>query len=394
MAESQLSQLLKKRGQPDPMANIGIGSYGMQMPQNPILEGVKTVGDYFTPDYLKNPNPNLSSEELNTPNENWKLPRYQADNPLPWMGIDLASAIPSGAAKVAAPIMKSMFFGPLAKTANLAKLAKAKEMTAEGADKILKGKYGMNIMSEMPAAMRAQEKAIYNETGWFRRPDSKWRTPVSDEGAHSSALGFAMGKDPKGVPLDRVLKHDALYQGYPEFRDIDFHTLPESAKFLGAYHPEGLMGAKYTPNPGRTSTMLHEGQHAIQGVEDFAPGGNPTHLADYGKKVLDSKGISEPYSPEMAQKLKDSAFNLYERHSGEEESRMVQRLFEMHPELRSQAAPHNSLIGRSQQVVPGDWLAKQTPETQQFVKNTMTHQFQGGPPTLENYIKLLMQDAK
>lgn len=188
-----------------------------------------------------------------------------------------------------------------------------------------------------------------------------------------------------------MLWHNKLYEGYPEFKDIDFNTLPQTSNFLGAYNPEGLMGAKYRPNPGRTSTLLHESQHAIQGVEDFAPGGNPESLTDLGHQILKGKGIKAPYPPEVEQKLADARFNLYQRYSGEDESRHVQGLFESQrdPSRFTQNPVHSS-----KQVVPYDWLSKQTPEAQQFVKNTMTHQFQGGPPTLENYIKLLMQDAK
>lgn len=389
MAESLISQLLKKGQEPDPLANIGQGGYGLQQPQNPIIDAANVVGEHLTPEYLKNPNVHGLA-----PNENWKTPRSQPDNPLPWLAPDLASAVPAGAAKVAAPFMKSMFFGPLAKTANLAKLAKAKEMTAEGADKILRQPLDKYAESTISAGIAKRDRQIYDETGWFRRPDSKWRTPISDEGAYGSAIGFELGKDARGVPLDRVLKHNKLYEGYPEFKDIQFNTLPDNANFLGAYHPEGIMGAKFRPNPGRTSTLLHEGSHAIQGVEDFAPGSSPAHLASFGKEILEGKGLTSPYSPEVKQKLDAAAFNLYQRHSGEDEARLVQRLFEAPPEMQKYGIPYNNLVGRSSQVVPGDWLAKQTPETQEFVKNTMTHQFQGGPPTLKNYIKLLMQDAK
>jgi len=123
MPETLLSQLLKKGQEPDPLANIGQGGYGLQQPQNPIMDAAGVVGEHLTPDYLKNPNVHGLQ-----PNENWKTPRSQPDNPLPWLTADLATA---GIGKSAAPLMKSMFFGPLAKTANLTKLAKAKEMMAD-----------------------------------------------------------------------------------------------------------------------------------------------------------------------------------------------------------------------------------------------------------------------
>ena len=135
--------------------------------------------------------------------------------------------------------------------------------------------------------------------------------------------------------------------------------------------------------------MLHEAQHAVQGVEDFAPGTNPQHLAQYGEEILKNKGISMPPPKEGREALDKAALNLYKRHSGEDESNWIEA-------LRRQPLnyPNLNLVGRSQQVVPGSWLERQTPEIQDYVRNTMTHQFQGGPPTLQNYINLLKLDAR
>lgn len=170
MAESLISQLLKKGQEPDPLANIGQGGYGMQMPQNPIMDAANVVGGHLTPEYLKNPNVHGLA-----PNENWKTPRSQPDNPLPWLATDVLTG---GGAKAAAPLMKSMFFGPLAKTANLAKLAKAKDMSSQWARDFLNGKVPVSqrslegLETELPEAMEAKGKDIFKETGWLRRPDS------------------------------------------------------------------------------------------------------------------------------------------------------------------------------------------------------------------------------
>lgn len=391
MAETLLTQYLK-RGQPDPLADIGQGGPGLYQSPNRIPDEISAIGQHFVPEYLKG-----NTVHALAPNAAGKTPSTQNLNPLPWLGADIAGNLATGGAKAAAPALKAMFLGPMAKIANLGKLAKAKEMTAQGAHDILrefKGARNAEAEALIPSAMSARDRAVFKETNWFRRPDAKWRTPISDETAHGSNIGFEAGRDPNGVPLPRALWHSNLYKAYPEFKDIQFYTLPDSSKSLGAYHPDGLMGAKFRPNPDRTSTLLHEGQHAIQGVEDFAPGANPDNLATYGEELLKARGIQPPLPKEDQKLLNQAAFNLYQRHSGEDESRMVQRLHAMTPEMQRTAVPYNSLIGRSQQVVPGAWLERQTPEIQDYVKNTMTHQFQGGPPILENYINLLKLDAR
>lgn len=395
MAETLLTQYLK-RGQPDPLADIGQGGPGLYQSPNPVPDEISAIGQHFVPEYLKG-----NTVHALAPNAAGKTPSTQNLNPLPWLGADIAGNLATGGAKAAAPALKAMFLGPMAKIANLGKLAKAKEMTAQGAHDLLKEFKDINSPSEaalaealLPSGISVRDKAVFNETGWFRRPDAKWRTPISDELAHGSDIGFEAGKAKGGVPLPRALWHNRLFEAYPEFKDIQFYTLPDNFKSLGVYHPDGLMGAKFRPNPDRTSTLLHEGQHAIQEVEDFAPGANSDHLKSYGEEILKNRGLQLPL-PEADQKLlNQAAFNLYQRHSGEDESRMVQRLHAMTPEMQRAAVPYNSLIGRSQQVVPGAWLERQTPEIQDYVRNTMTHQFQDGPPTLENYINLLKLDAK
>lgn len=385
----EIAKLLKKGKPADPMV-VGQGGYGLQQPYNPIQDTANDVGYGLIPEYLKNPNVHGLA-----PNAEGKTPRSQPDNPIPYLMADIATGGPKSA----------MFLGPLARTANLAKLADAKKLTSEAARQLLNGYNpltGKDLPTTsfkeyekiLPGYMRSVDQHIFDQTNWFRRPDSMWRTPIDDSKAYASAIGFEQGKRLGGVPLNKALWHNKMYDAYPEFKDINFKTLPDTANYKAMFDSNGLMYAKNVPNPERTSNLLHEGQHAIQNVEDFAPGSNPDYLKDFGKQILHDKGVPEPFPPEAQSKLNDAAFNLYERHSGEDEPRMVQRLFSMPSELREKVFPGNGTVARSQQVVPNYWLDRQTPDTQEHVKNTMTHQFQGGIPTLENYIKLLKLDAK
>ncbi len=89
-----------------------------------------------------------------------------------------------------------------------------------------------------------------------------------------------------GVDLKEILKHDELYNQYPELGNtkVKFQYLegvdqmPENMK--GSYNPAEneirLMGRL---SKNQKSTLLHEVQHAIQEREGFAKGGDPFTMA-------------------------------------------------------------------------------------------------------------------
>lgn len=84
---------------------------------------------------------------------------------------------------------KYSFGGINAKTADMAQLAKAREMEEQG---------------------EARE-AIFRETGWFRGADGRWRFEIDDSGAR-----ILPEKAREGQVLGDVLEHPALYEAYPE----------------------------------------------------------------------------------------------------------------------------------------------------------------------------------
>ncbi len=394
MPETLLTQYLK-RGAPDPLADIGQGGPGLYQSPNPVPGEIAAIGEHFVPEYLRNNNVHAIE-----PNEVGKTPRSQPMNPLPWLGMDIAGNLATGGAKAAAPFMKSMFFGPLAKTANLGKLKLAKEMAAEGAHGGLKELNRIQTQEQaaaaeklMPGFLHTRDKNIFNETGWLRRPDGKWRE--YDPATHAEVPESLLNKanTPEGMPLDRVLMYPKLYDAYPDLADIRVRTLPEgNSQLAGSFNPfTGKMQVK--PGPDRASTTLHETTHGIQDMtgEDFAPGANPKSMMLLGKEILKNKGAKFPLSGDEAGQLNAAANSLYRRHSGEDEAYLAEYLWR---NKHTPIYPGNSVQGASRQVVPGDWLSNQTSEIQDYVKNTMTHQFQGGPPTLQNYINLLKLDAK
>lgn len=112
--------------------------------------------------------------------------------------------------------------GKNAESANKSLLFEAERLESEGVD------------SEM----------IRKETGWFRSYDGMWRFEIDDSKSvliekpnlvkHTSEDGevYFTGK------LSDILEHDALYNAYPELRDINIVIQPTEFGVEGIYQPK------------------------------------------------------------------------------------------------------------------------------------------------------------
>lgn len=138
---------------------------------------------------------------------------------------------------------------------------------------------------------------IWEETGWLKANDGKWRYEIPDAGATF--------KKKENGRLSDVLSHDALFEAYPQIKDIDVD-----------FDAEGMAGAHYSADEGRKislnnqfneGVLLHEIQHEIQDLEGFSPGGSPSE-----KTVYEIEG--RQYAGEQA----------YKRLLGEIEAGLVQ----------------------------------------------------------------------
>lgn len=173
------------------------------------------------------------------------------------------------------------FAGIGAKTANKLALKKAQEMAGKGVNR----------------------DKIWKDTGWFKDVDGKWKFEIDDSGALLDKSAFEKGNYSTNPnysfsyegDLSGALKHPNLYKAYPDSRKINarigfdegpstrFHTLPDGTlphSAGGSFSPmfnRIETKAGYT-EPSSRSTTLHELQHAIQGREGFARGGDPTDV--------------------------------------------------------------------------------------------------------------------
>ncbi len=200
-------------------------------------------------------------------------------------------------------VVKNSFAGQRAKTANMDQLVRAKEL----------------------AEADVADETIRQETGWFRGADGKWRWEIDDssmeyrrngDAAFSSdhpeyarknelELKFIEGSisdkeleefrelsevwrnerprlkervDRGNARLKDILKHEDLFRAYPELSEtkVLFAELPEGVR--GRYNERSntiVMDTSLRSAP--QETLLHEVQHAIQGIEDFSRGASKAY---------------------------------------------------------------------------------------------------------------------
>ena len=135
--------------------------------------------------------------------------------------------------------------GPRSQTAALDKLADAKRRFDAGED----------------------ADAIYQDTGWVRGQDGRWRYEIPDD---INAIDFG---DRSASTLGQVYDNPRLYAAYPELRDMPVSFVDTS--YGGGYNPQAItLNAAYTDQQAKEA-LIHEVQHAIQDIEGFAVGGAP-----------------------------------------------------------------------------------------------------------------------
>lgn len=180
---------------------------------------------------------------------------------------------------------KFSFAGVKAKNADKLKLSTAEQMLKSGID----------------------SETVRRETGWFKGYDGKWRFEIDDSRMFFSKNGFnpdvlsykklelkfimgtitveeqkrlkELSETVKGIHLhrlDQFVKHDALFEAYPELKSIEVTFAELDSKEKGNYdyrNNEIQISNKLSPADIK-ETLVHEIQHAVQHIEDFANGSN------------------------------------------------------------------------------------------------------------------------
>jgi len=282
---------------------------------------------------------------------------------------DLAGFMVGGPAPVAAKMADGTlgsFAGVGSKTLNKTKLYEAQEMA-------------MNA---------AHPDEIWQQTGFFKGADGRWRYEIPDVNSALKDTGFdktILQSDPRAggetsllysvkdspkdffgkvkessaVRLPDVLNHPELYEAYPSLTKTKVQPLPQylldqhvkgqfdpksNTIFLAPeLHPEYLKGV-----------LLHEAQHQIQGAEGFARGGssdeflhpNIEKAEEIYKNAIAKGGDPKSEALVKAKKIidtvKSEAFENYNRLMGEVEARNVQARMNFNGVKRYYNPPRNT----------------------------------------------------
>lgn len=213
---------------------------------------------------------------------------------------------------------KHSFAGPSAKTANSQTLAEAKELDEAG----------------------VANETIRQQTGWFKGMDGKWRWEIDDSKMQYSRAGDALvsemhpeyarhqelmqswlygelsaedeaefreldevwGREHQrlndrvrrgNATLQNVLKHDALFEAYPELRGTKIVFAETESNTKGRYDPNRntiTISEKLRNAP--ESTLIHEIQHAIQTYEGFASGASVEYWKEQRAEIVETIGAA------------------------------------------------------------------------------------------------------
>ena len=235
-------------------------------------------------------------------------------------------------------------------------------------------KYSMGGLKAETADKSALEKAmelekdgtdsekIRKETGWFKGYDGKWRFEIDNselkfktdiEKNRAAAIELAKMKVKsaeleekivndtatkaeeneyynldekmieyrKGVKLSDVINHPKLFEAYPQLKNVDVYYDISSVN-RGVYSSNGnviMLNPMHTIDEQKEA-IIHEIQHAIQGIENFANGSNLEYWKNLG------------YSDE-------EAMAMYYNTAGEREARDVSARRDYNAEQRKNIRP-------------------------------------------------------
>lgn len=150
------------------------------------------------------------------------------------------------------------------------------QMAGERANTAPEGK--LQRAASMEKDGRSPEE-IWKATGWMRGPDHKWRFEIPD---NLDEIDFTIAKDGELHFLEEIYNNPALYEAYPELKDIQIRlekinkTKNKQVKNAAGYVNENgnIIIDKDIPVYEMKEVLVHEIQHVIQYKERFSTGGN------------------------------------------------------------------------------------------------------------------------
>lgn len=151
---------------------------------------------------------------------------------------------------------------------------------------------------------------IFKSTGFFKGADNKWRFEIDD----STAKYFPENLKGGQKLLSDVLSHKELFEAYPELRHVKIRE--EASLGAGASYDSSINLIKMGPQALKDKGILmHEIQHAIQNIEDFAKGGMPGRVNKDFKLLYerDVNALRPEYLQLQTQEMRGEALSAKEQ---------------------------------------------------------------------------------
>jgi hypothetical protein len=198
----------------------------------------------------------------------------------------------------------AMFLGRKALKAPLAKLREA-EMEAHRLH--AEGKFD-----------DAERNRMWDQLGVHVGKDLKPRFEIDDS---QSRLDLeALERYARGLPtkLGDALQHPELYENYPTMANMPLirdRSVTNSDTMRGAYYsPQKSISVRTSMEPDTIwSTLLHEGQHAVQDIEGFTNGASPSVFGNFDElaRKADQLEKAREYQFWLAQTGRPNDFKTY-----------------------------------------------------------------------------------
>lgn len=158
---------------------------------------------------------------------------------------------------------------------------------------------------------KANNQEIFEKTGWFQdKITGKMKFNFSDKDMDIINRNYIIGKEYK---LKDILKHDTLFEIYPQLKDYtviieDMNNKKKDKTIRGSYNRYSdiikLDYRRFNNKLDVEGTLIHEIQHAIQKIEKFSRGTSKV----WGEKFY-KKSPGEIEARDTAQRLIEEKYN-------------------------------------------------------------------------------------
>ena len=233
----------------------------------------------------------------------------------------------------------------------------------------------------------------WEETGWFRGPDEKFRYEIDDSKAVFGLNSEESFIEPTDLPLvqsksetlsleeaaetfgprdyregtdrlttvDRLIDHPELFEAYPDLKGVpvviknDLKGAAWISPNFNENHGETLWLGSTVEGYDYKEMLLHELQHAVQYRENFFGGGNPqdtfnkvysTYYYDELDNIASDPLLTDDEKLFRTETLKkntsEASFQDYETTFGEEEARAVMDRLHMSKNEKKEVFPYYS----------------------------------------------------